>query len=85
MSLGSRRGHLEVICPRLQQEDRLEAGLSPEVAARIAFALTTPYVYEAQLVQGGLATSDADGWVVDAATAAVIDLGTPPVSSDAID
>jgi AcrR family transcriptional regulator len=81
----SRLGHLEVICKRLRQEGRLKVGVTAARAARITFALTTPYVYEALVVQGGLPSGAARDMAVDAAVGAVIRPGTEPVQVPAID
>lgn len=42
----SRLTHLRVICRRLGDEDRLRADVTPDRGAELAFALTTPGVYE---------------------------------------
>jgi AcrR family transcriptional regulator len=81
----SRLGHLEVICKRLRQEGRLRPGVTPAKAARITFALTTPYVYEALVVHGGLPSRAARQIAVDAAVGAVISPETEPVQVSAID
>jgi TetR/AcrR family transcriptional regulator, regulator of cefoperazone and chloramphenicol sensitivity len=81
----SRLGHLVVICRRLRDERRLRAGVTPARAARLAFALTTPYVYEALALQGGVSALAARRLVVDAAVDAVILPGTNPAPSAVID
>ena len=58
--------HLWQITKRLGREGRLRRGTSPERAADIAFALTTPTAYE-ELVR-------ARGWTVEAATDALADV-----------
>ncbi len=81
----SRLGHLVVICRRLAQEGRIKTRTSPARAARAAFALTTPYVYEELVVHGGLPVSSAARIAVDAALDAVIRRGSDPVRSERID
>jgi len=81
----SRVGHLVVICRRLAQEGRLNAGTSPARAARVAFAMTTPYVYEALVVDGGLALSAAERIAAGAALDAILRPGSKPLRSEAID
>jgi len=81
----SRAGHLLVICRRLQVEKRLKPGLTPAKAARLVFALTTPYVYESLVTDGGLSARAARAITVDTAADAVLRPGTHPVRSKAID
>lgn len=81
----SRLGHLVVICKRLREEGRLTPGTSPAQAARLAFALTTPYVFEALVLQGGLPAKAARRMVVEAAARAVIDGDAVPVETAAVD
>jgi AcrR family transcriptional regulator len=81
----SRLGHLMVICRRLAQEGRLKPRTSPARAARAAFALTTPYVYEALVVHGGLPMVAARRIAVDCALNAVLRPDSHPVPSDRID
>lgn len=82
----SRLGHLVVICRRLRDERRLRAGLSPARAGRLAFALSTPYVYEALVVQFGVPAPSAKRMVVDAVVGAVLRPGSSPVrAADPID
>jgi AcrR family transcriptional regulator len=80
-----RLDHLGVICRRLQEEGRLRSGLSPARAARLAFGLTTPYVYEALVVQNRLPASVARELAVEAVIGAVLKPGTRPVLSDKVD
>ncbi len=82
---GSRLGHLVVICRRLAEEGRLHPGVTPETAARLAFSLTTPYVYEAMVVTGRIPSAKAVAFVTDAAAQAVIRPGTEPIRADVID
>jgi len=81
----SRLGDLVVICRRLREEDRLRPGVAPARAARLAFALTTPYVYEALVKQCGLSAPVATRMVVDATVDAVLRPGTQPIQAVAID
>ena len=81
----SRYGHLVVICRRLHDEQRLRAGLSPARAARLAFAMTTPYVYEALVIQGGMPPRPAVAMAVEAASGAVLRPGTNPALSTPAD
>ncbi len=81
----SRLGHLVVICRRLDQEGRLRPGATPETAARLAFSLSTPYVYEAMVAFGRLPASKTTSLVTEAAAQAVIRAGTKPVRADSID
>ena len=81
----SRMGHLVVICRRLRDEHRLRQGVSPERAGRLAFALTTPYVYEALVVQGEVAAQAARRMVVEAAGWAVLRPGSEALQAEAID
>jgi len=80
----SRAGHLVVICKRLRDEKRLRSGLTAENAARLVFALTTPYVFEA-LVDGGLSARAARAIVVDTATESLLRPGSRPARSQPID
>src|SRR6266550_2836738 len=81
----SRLGHLVVICRRLAEEDRLNARTPPAKAARSAFALTTPYVYESLVIHGGLGISAATRIAVGAALGAVIRADSHPVRGESID
>jgi AcrR family transcriptional regulator len=81
----SRLGHLRVICRRLQEESRLASGLSAGAAARLAFALTTPYVYEALVVKAGMPARVARRHVVEAVARVVLRPGSTPVHADRID
>ena len=80
----SRRGHLLVICKRLRQEGRLRPGLTARHASSLAFAMTTPYVHEALVIQAGIPPQTARQMAVEAAIRAVIDptsdaTAAPPV------
>ncbi|GAC1618856.1 MAG: hypothetical protein NVS9B1_27700 [Candidatus Dormibacteraceae bacterium] len=81
----SRLGHLVVISRRLAEEGRLQPGLKPADAARLAFALSTPYVYEAMVIRGHLSTSATRRLVVEAIAQALLRPGTDPVSDPAAD
>lgn len=81
----SRLGHLLVICRRLEKEDRLAPGLSPQTAADFVFALTTPYVYEALVVQAGVPPRVARQLVVEAVVGAVLRPDSRPVVEKSID
>jgi AcrR family transcriptional regulator len=81
----SRVGHLVVICKRLSEEGRLASGATPAQAARLAFALTTPYVFEALVVQGGVPANAARRMVVEAAAGAVIDVDATPIETLPVD
>jgi AcrR family transcriptional regulator len=81
----SRLGHLLVICRRLAQEGRLKPRTSPAHSARAAFALTTPYVYEALVINGGLPMAAARRIAVDGALNAVLRPRSRPVYSERID
>jgi AcrR family transcriptional regulator len=80
-----RLGLLLVICRRLQKEDRLAGDLPPGRAARLVFALTTPYVYEALVVQAGIPPQVARQLVVEAVIGAVLRPDSRPVIEDSID
>ena len=81
----SRLGHLLVICRRLEEEKRLPRGLAAERAARLAFGLTTPYVYEALVVQWGMPASAAAALVVEAVARAVLKPSSQAVHTKGID
>jgi AcrR family transcriptional regulator len=76
---------LLVICRRIDDEGRLRRNLSAARAARFAFGLSTPYVYEALIVQNGLPITVARGLAVEAVMAVVIEPGSRPVSGKPID
>jgi AcrR family transcriptional regulator len=77
-----RLGHLQLICRRLQDERRLRRGLSASRAARLAFSLSTPYVYEALVVQNEVAVRIAYEMIIDAVIGVIIDPATEPVVSN---
>jgi hypothetical protein len=76
---------LVVICRRLDEEGRLPRGLTSARAARLAFSLSTPYVYEALVVQNGLPAAAARELAVEAVVRVVIEPGSRPVPSDPVD
>ncbi|MEO7664418.1 MAG: helix-turn-helix domain-containing protein [Candidatus Limnocylindrales bacterium] len=80
----SRRGHLVVICRRLDEEGRLRGEMTPDAAAALAFSLTTPYAYEA-LVDGGVSGSEAISLIVDATVTAMIRADVGPRTEAVID
>jgi len=75
----SRTQHLVVICRRLSEERRLRSGLTPARAGRLAFGLSTPYIYEALVRQSGLAPASARNAVVNAILFAIVREGLPPL------
>ena|SRR5437588_3224045 len=81
----SRLGDLIVICRRLREEARLATGLSVDGAATLAFGLTTPYVYEALVVQNGMPAPAARARVQEAVVATIVRPGSRPVPADRID
>lgn len=81
----SRRGHLLVICRRLQEEHRLTDGLSVDRAATLAFALSMPYVYEALVVDRSIPARVARELVVEAVTRTVLKPGSKAQREDRID
>lgn len=81
----SRLEHLLVICRRLDEEGRLADGLSASRAALLAFALTTPYVYEALVVDKRIPARAARRLVVESVLRAVLKPGSRPVPADTID
>lgn len=80
-----RRETLAVICRRIDEEGRLPQGLTPARAARLAFGLSTPYVYEALVVQNGVPAAAAREQVVAAVTAVVIDPQRRPMPDETLD
>jgi AcrR family transcriptional regulator len=80
-----RLGDLQVICRRLHEERRLRRGVSAARAARLAFGLSTPYVYEALVVQNGLPLKVARELAVDGVIGVVVEPGSPAVPSDTIE
>jgi AcrR family transcriptional regulator len=81
----SRLGHLVVICKRLRDERRLKPGLTPAKAAQLAFALTTPYVYESLVVYGGMPARTARQLIVTVAVESLLRPGSVPIRSKNID
>lgn len=68
--------HLWQITKRLGEEGRLRAGTSPERAADLAFALTTPTVYEELVRSRGWTLAAAIDALADNVVSAVIEPGT---------
>jgi len=80
-----RTDDLVVICSRLREEHRLRSGLTPQTAGRLAFGLSTPYVYEALVRQSGLPSAPFRKMVVEAIVAAIVREGTPRVRAQPAD
>lgn len=80
-----RLASLQAICRRLDEEGRLAAGLSPARAARLAFSLSTPYVYEALVVQNAVPAATARELAVRAVIGVVVEPGRKPVLADHIE
>jgi len=75
-----RRTHLWVICRRLDMEGRLRTPGAAEPAADVAFALSTPTVFE-DLVHGrGWPADHAADTVADIVVAAIVDPTTQPMT-----
>lgn len=81
----SRLHDLVVICRRLREERRLPRGLSPERAARLLFAQSSPYVYEELVMKGGMPVNQATRLVRQAALNSVLRAGSRPLKSSEID
>ena len=77
--------HLWQIAIRLDAEGRLRDGSSPERAADVAFAETTPAGYEELVRQRGWPVDAAAEALADAVVAAIIEPGTRPVLDPAPD
>lgn len=67
-----RHAHYWAITRRLEQEGRLRDGLSADVAADRAFALTTPTVYEELAVRRSRSTAEATDAITDAVLGALL-------------
>ena len=80
-----RRAHLWVICRRLDAERRLRTPGAAEPAADIAFALTTPTVYEDLVRARGWSANHAGATVADIVVDAIVDSTTIPVTEPAPD
>jgi AcrR family transcriptional regulator len=74
-----RRTHLWVICRRLDAEGRLRMPGATEVAADLAFALSTPTVYEELVQIRGWQLDHASSVVGDTIVNAIVDPSTPAV------
>jgi len=68
--------HLWQITKRLSQEGRLRRGSSPERAADVAFALTTPTTYEELVKTRGWSVDAAVDAIGDTVVAAILEPGT---------
>ena len=75
-----RRTHLWVICRRLDAEGRLRTPGAAEVAADLAFALSTPTVYEDLVRVRGWPPDLAAAKVAEIVVNALIDPLTPPLT-----
>jgi AcrR family transcriptional regulator len=75
----SRLQDMRVICVRLAEEGRLREGLTAEDAARLAFALTSPYIHEALVIQAGTPAEVARRQVADLVTRNLVRVDTQPV------
>ena len=80
-----RRTHLWVICRRLDAEGRLRTPGAPEPAADIAFALTTPTVYENLVRVRGWPSDHASATVAGIVVDAIVDPATAPATDPAPD
>jgi AcrR family transcriptional regulator len=75
-----RRTHLWVICRRIDMEGRLRTPGAAEPAADVAFALSTPTVFE-DLVHGrGWPADHAADTIADIVVAAIVDPTTQPMT-----
>jgi len=73
-----RKSHLWIICRRLAVEGRISSGRAPEWAADVAFALSTPTVYEELVRVAGWDVTAAADAAAGAVVAVVIDPRTRP-------
>lgn len=73
----SRLADLVRIFRRLDDERLLRKGLQPDVAAALAFAFTTPYVYEELVVSGRLPLAQAETLVIEAVMVEVMNPAKP--------
>jgi len=80
-----RRTHLWVICRRLDAEGRLRTPGAAERAADVAFALTTPTVYEELVHVRGWSAEHAGATVAGIVVDAIVDPATPAVTEPAPD
>jgi AcrR family transcriptional regulator len=76
-----RHEHLVLICRRLELEARLRDGRKPELAADIAFALTTPTVYEELVQVRAWDLSSATATAIEAVVAATIATDAPMITT----
>jgi AcrR family transcriptional regulator len=75
-----RRTHLWVICRRLETEGRLRTPGAAEPAADVAFALSTPTVFEDLVHSRGWTADHAADTIADIVVAAIVDPTTDPVT-----
>jgi AcrR family transcriptional regulator len=75
-----RRTHLWVICRRLDAEARLKTPGAAEPAADIAFALSTPTVFEELVHVRGWPADHAAATIADIVIEAIVDPATPSVT-----
>ncbi len=80
-----RRTHLWVICRRLDAEGRLRTPGAAEPAADIAFALSTPTIYEELVHVRGWPSDHASATVAGIVVDAIVDPATPAVTDPAPD
>ncbi len=80
-----RRTHLWAICRRLDAEGRLRTPGAAEPAADIAFALTTPTVYEDLVHVRGWPSDHASATVARIVVDAIVDPATAPITEPAPD
>jgi hypothetical protein len=75
-----RRLHLWVICRRIDSEGRLRMPGASELAADLAFALSTPTVYEELVQVRGWQATAAGERIADIIVHELVDETTPPVT-----
>ena len=80
-----RRTHLWVICRRLDAEGRLQTPDAAEPAADIAFALSTPTVFEELVHVRGWPAEHAAATITDIVIDSIVDPATTAVSDPAPD
>jgi len=75
-----RRSHLWMICRRLDSEGRLRTPGATEPATDLAFALSTPTVFEDLVQARGWPPAHAAETIADIVVATIIDPATAPVT-----
>jgi AcrR family transcriptional regulator len=70
-----RHAHYWAITRRLEQEGRLRDGMTADAAADVAFALTTPTVYEELAVRRSRSTAEATDAITDAVLGGILTPG----------